>query len=222
MNDDSESGVSDYTREAVLERDNQECWLCENKAPTVLQVCHQIDSAASDAFTQFQLNGTIPSSVNNSAHRDNLITLCSNCHLHYDAAFPDWIFFPDIPTIERYIQHEIQDYEARLLISKNPSRKIPARSLPTINRSTVLYYPAFLASYMPRHGSKWPKNWLGEPTTVIHRVARRGLLESTPVRSPLGNKGWQRGVPAIFQMLIEELIRLWARPPPNRERKPKV
>jgi len=105
-----------------------------------------------------------------------------------------------------------------------PTSKSLLRTLPIIDRSKVRYYPAIISPSLPLERfnfSRWPKAWLGEPTTVIHRVARRGLLESTPVRPiSLGpGRGWQRGVPVVFQALIAELFRLWARPTPAKGQK---
>jgi hypothetical protein len=109
-------------------------------------------------------------------------------------------------------------------LSKESYTETLHRTFPIINRKEILYHPLIISESLSLrrfdNSSPWPKVWLGEPATVIHRVARRGLLESTtvwPIR--VGGRGrgwhWQRGVPAIFQELIGELFRLWARPTPN-------
>lgn len=67
--------------------------------------------------------------------------------------------------------------------------------------------------------TRWPLRWLGEPTTVIHRAAHRGLFDSTLIRliQPslgLGNQQLETGVPEVFRKLVIKLIGLWARQPP--------
>ena len=173
----------------------------------------RFEAVEEEALTSFKDNGTLPATVTDPSHRDNLFPLCSSCHRAYDAgSLPSWILIPDVPTLEKYIRHEKENYDHRYLISRATTVPPPEsllRTLPVIDslRSSVFYWFNSL---------RWPKVWLGEPTTVIHRVARRGLLESTPVRPiSLGKgRGWQRGVSAVFQVLVRELFRLWARPSP--------
>ena len=223
--DEFTESVSDTTREHVFERDGHACWLCKHE--TTLHIAHQIDAAASRRFSVFQDNGTIPSKVTDPSHIDNLFPLCPNCHGGYDAVFPEWILIPDTETLQKYIDHEKIDYEERLFVSQNPSiGSVPLRSLPFINRHDVLYHPLIISQKYQdflgsdrRHPPQWPKRWLGEPTTTIHRAARRGLFESTPTqliqlpgRCGRPGRAWQTGVPEIFWVLVGELIRLWARP----------
>ena len=130
--------------------------------------------------------------------------------------------------LETYIEHEKENFEYRCdLRSDSPETTTESyltalhRTLPIINREKILYHPLIISKLLSLrqfdNSSHWPKVWLGEPTTVIHRVARRGLLESTIVQTiTLGCQArrwrWQRGVPAVFQKLVWELFRLWARP----------
>ena len=228
VDDDLES-VSDCTREQVFGRDGRKCWLCEETVEKNLDIAHQIGAADEEAFSIFKDNGTLP--VTDPSHSDNLFPLCTSCHRMYDAGgFPAWILVPDVTTLKKYIKHEKENYDYRSqLISVSPGSPTCtpdrdfkfSRTLPILDRSKILYHPLIISPSLPldwfKH-SQWPKVWLGEPTTVIHRVARRGLLESTPIQPiSLGKapgRGWQRGVPIMFQILIGQLIRLWARPTP--------
>ena len=224
--------ISEHTRELVFERNGIEnCWLCGTASnASTIQISHQIDAAAIHSFSQFQANGTIPASVTSPSHVDNLFPLCPNCHAGYNLTFPDWVMIPDTETLSKYIDYEKSDYKERSLISQKSHSIIPPRSLPLLNRNKIFYHPLiitekFSENYVrwSKHGNTlthWPKHWLGEPTTTIHRAARRGLFESTPIQAmSLGKHGkpeWQTGVPVIFQKLVGELIRLWARQPPKR------
>lgn len=220
--------ISDDTCERVYERDGYKCWLCDSPGGTTLEVAHHIDAAAEFPFAMFRDNGTIPHSINKTSHFDNIFPLCAHCHIGYGLrlTFPKWIIVPDEETIRKYIDHEKSDYEDRCLISKTLASRcpIPPRTLPLIDRSKVLYYPLFITQnpsftkkILRLTSSNWPKSWLGEPTTTIHRAACRGLWESTPVKPiTLGRRNWQSGVPQIFQVLIGELINLWGRPIPKR------
>jgi hypothetical protein len=226
--DNGSESVSEITRQQVFERDGTRCWLCEYSNQEVLNIAHQIEAVDEAELAIFKAEGTLPDTITDPSHKDNLFPLCINCHVKYDTGFPSWILIPDESTLQKYIDHEKENYEhRRYLISQAATTistpKSLSRTLPIIDRSKVRYYPAIISPALSLRKfdfSRWPKVWLGEPTTVIHRVARRGLLQSTPLRpisSSLGpGKGWwQRGVPAIFPVLIGELFRLWARPTPT-------
>ena len=220
------SHVSPSTYDRVLERDGECCWLCTNEPHNIMadvHVAQLIDTTSNQWFTQCQQNGTIPTSVTNVDHQDNLVPLCPSCHSSFDdAGFPGMDFRPwHKKQIQKYIDHEKSDYEQRLLLS-NPNSPVP-RSLPTIDRSTVLYHPLILTHHhshliqAPR-SLQWPKPWLGEPTLAIHRAASRGILDSNPIRPfllPGGGRKWQTGVPKVFQTLITKLTSLWAKQPPK-------
>ena len=115
------------------------------------------------------------------------------------------------------------DYEQRCMPSFPPPR-----SLPILDRKFFLYHPLIIShdyGAFTRYSSlKWPKNWMGEPTTVILR-ASRGMLAPTPVQQfPIAGRGRgpasgksQTGIPDIFRLLVTELISLWARPPPQKK-----
>ena len=180
---DTES-VPENICEQVFERDGHRCWLCYHES--TLHIAHQIDAAAFHPFYQFRANGlgTIPSSITNLAHPDNLFPFCANCHEGYDAAFPDWVLIPDKNTLQKYIDHE-NNYQQRYLISQKSPSSVPPRSLPNIDRSEILYHPLIITQITTKcylSGDKnWPRHWLGEPTTTIHRAAHRGLFNSTSI-----------------------------------------
>ena len=169
--------------------------------------------------------GTIPYSVDDHFHCDNLFPLCYECYWGYDRRFPEWLLIPDKETIQKFIDHEKMDYENRYLVSQTSHP--PPRSLPFIDRTKILYHPLMITQntqiyYGICHSgdptnSSWPKNWRGEPTLTIHRAACCGLFDSSPIRPiSLGrNRKWQTGVPEIFRVLVGELINLWARQLPK-------
>ena len=209
------ANVSEQVSEEVFERDGRKCWLCNSEVD--LHIVRQINDQT--AFSQIQENATIPSLISNPSHPDNLFPLCAYCHAGYDAAFSDWVLIPDKETLRKYIDHEKNDYEQRFLISQK-YRSVPPRSLPFIDRSKILYHPLIITQptlvkdYL-RGDTHWPKHWLGEPTTVIHRAVNHGLFNSNPVQPFRIRRGrmWQIGVPETFQILVGELIGLWARQP---------
>lgn len=106
---------------------------------------------------------------------------------------------------------------------------LSSTSLPSHPWSEIFLYHPLIISHdygaFTRYSSlKWPKNWMGEPTTVILR-ASRGMLAPTPVQQfPIAGRGRgpasgksQTGIPDIFRLLVTELISLWARPPPQKK-----
>ena len=203
----------------VYECGGNKCWLCGDTSFAVGIVHHIHPKAWRSPFPAYLANGLIPKHFDLS-HPDNLIPLCRSCQTSYDADFPEWILVPDTDTLKKYIEHEKKDYDLRFLISQSSTNSVPPRTLPLIDRTQVTYYPLFLSPHLhlPRFEfDHWPKNWLGEPTAVIHRATWRGLLNPSPIqpiRLPVGPRMWQRGVPAIFQILVVELVRLWTRPVP--------
>ena len=50
------------------------------------------------------------------AHVDNLILLCSNCHVAYDRNYPGWILLPH--NLDLFINFEKTDYAARVAAAK--------------------------------------------------------------------------------------------------------
>ena len=213
--------VDEHTRDVVLDRDGDACWLCGDTSTASINIAHHIHAAASKhPFPSLKDNGTI--AIPHLSHPDNLLPLCPTCHTKYDSTFPEWIMVPDVDTLKQYLEHEKEDYDHRLYISQTSQKFLP-RTLPSIDRTKVLYHPAILSTHLDLEmyfKSKWPKHWLGDPTTVIHRAAWHGLLDSTPVqpvRLGFGDRAfqWQRGIQPDFQILIGKLIRLWARPVPK-------
>ena len=211
--DNDSEDVTEGTRDEVFHRDGQACWLCGDNTTTV-NIAHQIHAtAAKHPFLSFQENGTI--SLPNLSHSDNLIPLCPTCHTAYDLAYPEWIMVPDTDTLNHYIEHEENDYNHR----KKDSHP---RTLPSIDKTKIKYHPMILHPDFNlgriRSSCKWPKQWLGEPTTVIHRVAWHGLLCSNPIRQLKGpsRRQFNSGVLPIYQILLGNLMRLWARPAPGR------
>ena len=206
--------------ERVYERDGYKCWFC--CSDDELRVVHHIDPFANNQFSMFLQEGTIPHSVDNPFHPDNLFLLCRDCYFGYDHRFPEWLLIPDKETIQKFIDHEKMDYENRYLVSQTSHP--PPRSLPFIDRTKILYHPLMITHdelhcYNSICDERWPKNWRGEPTVIIHRAARCGLFHSSPIRPISFQMGryrkWQTGVPEIFRVLVGELINLWARQPPK-------
>ena len=207
--------VSETIRNLVFERDGDACWLCGETSTTV-NIAQQINASAErHPFPSFTANGTID--IPFLSHPDNLIPLCPTCHTQYDLSFPEWIMVPDSHTLNEYLKHENMDYDHRLLVSKT-SQNPPPRTLPIIDRTKILYHPIILSTQfrLRRIENEWPRNWQGDPATVIHRAALRGLLDSNPIQPIFfGGRKFQRGVQPIYQQLIGELIRLWARAVPR-------
>jgi len=210
-------GIPETTRDLIFERDGYACWLCGDTSH--LNIAHQIHASAfRHPFPLFKENGTI--SIPDLSHSDNLFPLCPSCHTGYNLAFPNWIMVPDADTLRKYLEHEEEDYNYR----QKSLESLP-RTLPSIDRTKVLYHPAILSTQFQVHMSKvkpvsrWRKHWLGEPTTVIHRAAWHGLLDSNPIQQiRSGRRTFQRGVPPVFQSLIGDLVRLWARAAPRGTR----
>jgi hypothetical protein len=121
--DDDLESIPEHTREQVFQRDGEKCWLCEKsfeKGPKGLDIAHQINAVEKEAFARFKANGTIPDNVMDPSHSDNLFPLCPNCHKSYDAgSFPGWILIPHTSILEKYIQHERDNYEYRHRISRD-------------------------------------------------------------------------------------------------------
>jgi hypothetical protein len=219
-NHTNHTSVTKATRELVFARDGYECWLCGDVSPTngTINITHQIHAAASNhPFPLFKANGTI--AIPNLSHQDNLFPLCTSCYTGYNLEFPEWIITPDTDTLNKYLEHEEEEYDHRLLVSQTSRTSLP-RTLPSIDRTKVFYHPAILSPNLQLQRfdvSKWPKHWLGDPTTVIHRAAWHGLFDSNPI-APIrvGRKSvWKRGVQPVFQDQVAKLVRLWARPVPK-------
>jgi hypothetical protein len=71
-----------------------------------------------------------------------------------------------------------------------------------------------------RGDTHWPKPWLGEPTTIIHRASNHGLFgSSNPIQSIRLGRGrmWQTGVPEILRVLVAELIGKATTGPPGQK-----
>ena len=213
--DDELEEVPESTCTHVFERDGHSCWLCGETSRTV-NIAHQIPASASEhPFPLLRDNGTI--SISSLSHCDNLIPLCPTCHTEYDMAFPDWIMVPDSDTLNQYLEHEKKDYHHRHLLSQTSKNPFP-RTLPTIDRSNVIYHPLILSTQfrLDRIRTDLPMNWRGDPATVIHRAALRGLMDSNPIQQMhFRNRTFQRGVQPIYQSLIGDLMRLWARAAPR-------
>ena len=217
-------------REEVFKRDGRKCWLCNSENDN-LHIAHQIN--ADDQFPLYHINSTIPSSIFETSHPDNLFPLCDTCHKGYDAGWSDWLIVPDKETLQKYIDHEKNDFEQReryLLSQKSRSSSslsVPPRSLPLLNRNKILYHPLLLneqaAKKYVRQDTHWPKHWLGEPTLIIHRSMYRSIFLDTAITTTSGRgvrplrlasgAMWQIGVPDIFTTLVTELMMLWRRQP---------
>jgi len=78
--DNGLESVSENTRERVFERDGERCLLCEESYQKGLDISHQIEAAEEEAFARFKTDGTLPDTVTDPSHKDNLFPLCSSCH----------------------------------------------------------------------------------------------------------------------------------------------
>lgn len=214
---DDDEDITDTIRDAVFERDGDDCWLCGEVSH--IHIAHQIAASAfRHPFPLFKANGTID--IPDLSHPDNLIPLCPTCYVGYDSSFPDWIMVPDADTLRHYINYEKEDYERRQG-SQGPGSlqgALQGRTLPSIDRTKVLYYPMILRDdfRLRRIEVDWPKHWQGDPTTVIHRSAWHGILDSNPIRPiglGFGGRIFNRGIDPLYPGLIRELMRLWSRAP---------
>jgi hypothetical protein len=212
--------ITESIRDAVFDRDGESCWLCGDET-TGVNISHQIHAAAfRHPFSSFKANGTI--GIPDLSHPDNLIPLCGSCHIAYDMPFPEWIMVPDADTLRQFIDHELNDYERRQSPQAG-SLQGQGRTLPDIDRKKVLYHPVVLYDKFnttKKIATDRPIHWQGDPTTVIHRSAWHGLLDSNPIQPiHLGmgatSRTFHRGIQPIFPSLIGKLIRLWARPVPR-------
>ena len=185
--------ISEQLSEKVFERDGRKWWLCNSEVDLV-HIMRQIDDLT--AFSRFRENATIPFLTANPSHPENLFPFCVYCHEGYDAAFSDWVLIPDSKeTLRTYIDHEKNDYEQRYLVSQKSCsvRRPEQNSLPSSDHN-----PANSSKKLFTH---WPKRWLGEPTTIIHRAVCHGLFNSNPIQPLRLGRGrmWQIGVPDILR-----------------------
>ena len=149
-------------------------------------------------------------------HADNLITLCGNCHAAYDSEYPAWIMVPTTNILNRYIQHERDNYEYR--VAAAAVGQIVPRSLPGIDKNNVAYHRFVLD---PVWGVGHPinqhvKNWAGEPTAVIFKALRGLAQPCTPItRSRMDGTGEVRiEMGESIRTKNMTLVRLWSRPAP--------
>ena len=110
--------------------DGRRCWLCEERHQKWLDICHQIDSADEEAFARLKAEGTLPESLTDTSHKDNLFPLCVCCHRSYDAgSFTDWILTPDESTLQKYIGHEKENYAYRQYLVSQATTMPTSKSL---------------------------------------------------------------------------------------------
>ena len=159
---------------------------CATRKP-IYTLCAKCDDLT--AFSWFRENATIPSLTANPSHPENLFPLCVYCHEGYFFWLGSHTWCKE--TLHTYIDHEKNLYEQRYLVSQK-SRSVPPRSLPFIvrNKFSAITQPTVVRNYLPGD-THWPKRWLGEPATVIHRAAVcHGLFQFQPYpTSSLGT--WQ-------------------------------
>lgn len=111
----------------------------------------------------------LPASLTHLDHEDNLITLCGNCRTLYNTPVPHWVMIPDHDTLDKYIAHERADFESRCTAAEQGISQ--PRTLPTIDRQSVRYYPFIMNRSMQLPGnvqiSDWPMPWLGDPIAAL-------------------------------------------------------
>ena len=152
------------------------------------------------------------------AHEDNLIALCPTCHAAYNAEYPYWIMVPTIATLNRYVQHERQDYQNRAAAAAQ-GEVIP-RTLPDIVKEEVEYHrflfsPGWASSHC-RHPHAGVKTWGGEPTTAVFKAIRALAQPCEVVTCSVGRgSSVQVGVMESVRSKVMELVRAWSQPPPQ-------
>ena len=138
-------------------------------------------------------------------------------HRAYDAAFPSWILTPDESTLQKYIQHEKTWINYQYLISQAATICIPPRSL-LVDHSfkpfpsliglkqdwspLLLYQSTIISPSLPLQRFDFP---VGQRLGLVNNDCNSSCSSrwSTPVRPIfLGSRGWQRGVPVVFQALV--------------------
>lgn len=147
--------------------------------------------------------------------KDNLITLCANCHMGYDFDMPYWVMVPDLPILNGYIRHERRDYQRRLQAAAQG--QVLPRNLPLIDKQNAVYYRFIMD---PGWASRTAmatdrKVWAGEPTSAILKsVAGLGQPCVEMSVNVAGTGEVRVGVIENVRSKVNELIRAWSRPAP--------
>ncbi|KAF8453074.1 hypothetical protein BDZ91DRAFT_809119 [Kalaharituber pfeilii] len=215
------------TRAFVLERDGNCCWLCGvgGDVLAILECAYHISAARIERVVPiFQIHGRHSPSLTHLAHANNLITLCSVCHAAYDSQLPYWCMVPTEATLERYIEHEQEDYDARVQAAEQGIRQ--PRSLPALGAEPVQYQALVMHPPFGRvrglSSSQWPKLWYGEPTAVIIKAVgallqpcQREVIATGPGKELLV------GVPTSIDSDVCELVAVWSRQDPIVAKRPR-
>ncbi|KAI9860624.1 MAG: hypothetical protein M1813_006049 [Trichoglossum hirsutum] len=119
--------VSDTIRNAVRIRDGTRCWACGYRG-NAINCCHVIPEDQLEKFLYYKEHGFLPHTLTHLAHRDNIITLCANCHADFDSAVPALTIIPT--NMEYFIGYEENDYERRIIAAR-AGREPPQRTVPS-------------------------------------------------------------------------------------------
>ncbi|KAF8460087.1 hypothetical protein BDZ91DRAFT_799151 [Kalaharituber pfeilii] len=211
------STVSSSTRNFVVQREGERCWLCGGGPAGILQAAHQLWESREEWFQEYKENNIVPDRLSSLAHPENLIALCPSCHVGYDTDESFWLMIPTVDTLDRYIQHERNDYLRR---HRAGNRGVSEpRTLPDVDTGAVKYQPYILLPAFAELNflapSTWPKLWPGEPTTAILK-AKRGLFQPCkPQRvHTRANEDLTTGVPPEIRIKVCRLVCLWSLPDP--------
>lgn len=154
-------------------------------------------------FCFYKENGLLPETLTHSAHSDNLITLCSNCHGEFDSSVPALIIIPT--DIEYFINWEENDYKCRTAAA-NAGRETPQRTVPSAE--AYLDNGGKFKAYALRMDKKLEgeKVWTGSPTPMIFK-ASMGMLQ------PTSNVPLQQGcrIPENARVQFATLMQLYSR-----------
>jgi hypothetical protein len=109
----------------IRQRDKM-CWLCEGNPG--LDISHQINIAENEAFVDFRPMEHFQSTLT------HLMQTIYSRFAQMTKFFPDWILIPDESTLEKYIQHEDENYDYRCNLVPH-WRESLQRTLPIIDRT---------------------------------------------------------------------------------------
>lgn len=129
---------------------------------------------------------------------------------------PYWVMVPHVSILDSYLRHERRDYRNR---SSAAARGVTVRrTLPVIDKVNALYYTFIMDSDWASTTALVTdtKGWAGEPTTVILKcVAGLGLPSEQITATNVAGTIIRVGPLEEVRGKVQELIRLWSRPPPR-------
>ena len=168
-------------------------------------------------FELYRQMNIIPGNIVSLRHPANLILLCGVCHPAFDHSPPYWIMLPTTQTIQRFINHECQDYSARARAGRRGI--FQPRSLPQVDCNSIRYQVYILNRRFAENGLletiSAPRPWLGHPVPAIIKGSEGVITPSqrVTVRSGLG-QNIDIGVPNLVRNKIVQLMNIWDRPDP--------